>query len=98
MALADTRQKTEQFFLDTRDYAASCGNAVAAFNASPSTKNFGITCVGPTKSTYTLQAAGLGFTYQVTDTGAKNTSAVPGGWSKPSPNDCWAIRKSGLCQ
>jgi len=98
--LSDARQRTEQQFLDTRTYA-NCG--VAAADAGKSVKAFTITCPGPGVATYTLQADGIasegmsGFQYQIDNTGAKTTSLTPSGWSKPSPNTCWAVRKSGDC-
>jgi type IV pilus assembly protein PilE len=99
-ALSDARQRTEQQFLDTRTYA-NC--AQAATDAGKSVKAFTISCPAAAQSTYTLQADGVaaegmsGFQYQITETGAKSTSGTPSGWSKPSPNDCWAVRKSGEC-
>jgi type IV pilus assembly protein PilE len=99
-ALADARQRTEQDFLDSRTYA-NCN--AAATEAGKSVKAFTITCPLPAVSTYTLQADGVaaegmtGFQFQITETGAKTTSGVPSGWNKPSPNDCWAVRKSGEC-
>ncbi len=99
-ALSDARQRTEQQFLDTRTYA-NCGQAAA--DAGKSVKAFTITCPAAAQATYTLQADGVasegmaGFQYQIDQTGAKKTSATPSGWSQPSPNDCWAVRKSGEC-
>jgi type IV pilus assembly protein PilE len=99
-ALSDARQRTEQQFLDTRTYA-NCAQAAA--DAGKSVKAFTITCPGPGVATYTLQADGVasegmtGFQYQIDNTGAKTTSKVPSGWSQPSPNNCWAVRKSGEC-
>jgi type IV pilus assembly protein PilE len=101
-ALSDARQRTEQQFLDTRSYA----NCVqAASDAGKQVKAFTITCSLPAISTYTLQADGVaaegmgGFTYTIDNAGAKTTVAVPvaQGWNLPSPNDCWAVRKSGDC-
>jgi type IV pilus assembly protein PilE len=99
-ALSDARQRTEQQFLDTRTYA-NC--AQAATDAGKQVKAFTISCPGPGVATYTLQADGVasegmtGFQYQIDNTGAKTTSSVPSGWSQPSPNNCWAVRKSGDC-
>ena len=99
-ALSDARQRTEQQFLDTRTYA-NCNQAAA--DASKTLKAFTVTCPGPGVATYTLQADGVaaegmaGFQYQIDNTGAKTTSGVPSGWTQPSPNTCWAVRKSGEC-
>jgi type IV pilus assembly protein PilE len=99
-ALSDARQRTEQQFLDTRTYA-NC--AQAATDAGKQIKAFTITCPGAAVDKYTLQADGVAaegmgsFQYTIDNTGAKTTSGVPTGWNKPSPNDCWAVRKSGDC-
>jgi type IV pilus assembly protein PilE len=100
-ALSDARQRAEQFFLDTRTYVGNCATAAAAAGAQ--VKGFAITCPASSVSTYTLQADGVaaegmsGFQFQIDQTGAKKTSATPSGWSAPSPNTCWAVRKSGSC-
>jgi type IV pilus assembly protein PilE len=101
--LSDARQRLEQLFLDTRTYVGNCDTAATA--AGQQIKSFAISCPPGkvTASTYTLQADGVGaegmsgFQYQIDQTGAKKTSATPSGWSAPSPNTCWAVRKSGSC-
>ncbi|HZI83702.1 MAG TPA: prepilin-type N-terminal cleavage/methylation domain-containing protein [Casimicrobiaceae bacterium] len=99
-ALSDARQRTEQQFLDTRSYA-NC--AQAATDAGKQVKAFTLTCPGAAQATYTLRADGVAaegmgnFRYEIDNTGAKTTASVPSGWNKPSPNDCWAVRKSGDC-
>jgi type IV pilus assembly protein PilE len=99
-ALSDARQRTEQQFLDTRTYA-NC--AQAATDAGKQVKAFTISCPAAAQSTYTLRADGVAaegmgnFRYEIDNTGAKSTANVPTGWNKPSPNDCWAVRKSGEC-
>jgi type IV pilus assembly protein PilE len=103
-ALGDYRNRMEKFFLDNRSYLTT-GNACAmtsdmntVYNASAEHK-FAMSCAA-TATTYTLTATGggpmTGFTYTVTEQNAK-TSAVPSGWTAPSPNNCWAIRKDGSC-
>ena len=100
-ALSDARQRAEQFFLDTRTYVGNCATAAAA--AGTQVKGFTITCPASSASTYTLQADGVaaegmsGFQFQIDQAGAKKTSATPSGWHAPSPNTCWAVRKSGSC-
>ena len=95
--LSDARQRTEQGFLDTRDYTAVCAAAAAA--ASKDLKSFTITCnPAPTVSTYALQANGsgsmLGFQYLIDNTGAKSSTGAAG-WA--AGVGCWAIRKDGSC-
>ena len=100
-ALSDARQRAEQFFLDTRTYVGNCDTAAAA--AGTQVKAFTLSCPASSASTYTLQADGVaaegmsGFQFQIDQTGAKKTSATPSGWNAPSPNTCWAVRKSGSC-
>jgi type IV pilus assembly protein PilE len=36
-------------------------------------------------------------TYTIDQDGTKATANVPTGWSKPSPNTCWARDKAGDC-
>ena len=100
-ALSDARQRAEQSFLDRRSYD-QC-DAMTQL-AAKQIKAFTLLCApNNTNDQYTITATGVagegmsGFTYTVDNTGAKKTSNVPSGWSKPSPNDCWAVRKSGEC-
>jgi len=96
--LADARQRTEQGFLDTRDYTAVCANAATA--AGKDLKSFDIACnnPAPTASTYTLHANGkgsmVGFQYNIDNAGNKSSSGAAG-WA--AGVGCWAIRKDGSC-
>jgi type IV pilus assembly protein PilE len=98
-ALSDFRQRYEQYFLDTRSYVGACAIHKTQVNAQ--VKDFIVDCPSETGSTYTLIATGQGsmakFKYQVDQTGAKTTLGVDTGWNTPSPNTCWAVRKSGDC-
>ena len=95
--LATKRVQLEQFFLDNRTYVG----ASACTSDSTSSKYFTFSCTTQTATAYTLQAAGqgamAGFTYTVNQSNAKTTAAVPNGWSAPSPNNCWVIKKGGQC-
>lgn len=100
--LATKQVQMEQFFQDNRTYVAGTG-CVADTTTS---KFFDFTCTDivadtPAVTTYTLTAVGkgsmAGFKYTIDQTGAKTTRAVPGGWSVPSPNNCWATKKGGVC-
>ena len=98
--LATKQVQMEQFFQDNRTYVAG-----TACVADTSNKLFDFTCVdggdAVTATTFILTAVGkgsmLGFKYTINQTGAKTTRAVPGGWSQPSPNNCWATKKGGIC-
>lgn len=108
-AMGDIRSQMEKYFMDFRRYdnAGVCGPETQAFKPITSfnsaSKNWVITCPAGqlTATTYRLQADGLGamvgFQYRIDQTGAKSTSALPAGWTTPSPNTCWAIKKDGTC-
>jgi type IV pilus assembly protein PilE len=97
--LSDFRQRYEQFFLDTRSYVGACAVHKPVVNAQ--IKDFQVDCKAEAPATYTLIATGqgsmAGFVYQIDNTGTKSTTGTPAGWNKPSPNTCWAVRKSGDC-
>ncbi len=103
----DFRVKMEQYYQDNRTYinGAVCG---VADPVSTSTDSFDVKCdpAKVTATSYTIDAFGIpaknmtGFTYELTVdvTGlSKTTIAVPLGWNKPVPNNCWATRKDGMC-
>ena len=102
-ALSDYRARMEKFFMDNRTYLTAGGAcAVTAdmttYSAKPENK-FGLGCAADAV-TYTLTATGggpmSGFIYTIDQLNAK-TSTVPAGWTAPSPNNCWALRKDGSC-
>lgn len=92
--LASEQVQMEQFFQDNKSYLGASGCT------SASSKYFTFTCsAGPTATSYTLQAAGTGsmtgFTYTVTESNIKATSAVPSGWT--TSTSCWVTKKDGSC-
>lgn len=99
--LSDMRTRLEQYFLDNRAYPTTC--ATYAPGAPPantiykpaSIKNFAIDCPTLTASTYVVRAQGLGFTFTIDQTNAKQTTAVPSGWATSTV--CWISRKNGDC-
>jgi type IV pilus assembly protein PilE len=98
--LATKRVKIEQFFQDNRTYSGATDCASDTTTSS----YFNFSCTTATATAFTLQAVGkgamAGFTYTIDQTGAKTTtisSGAPSGWSAPSPNNCWAVKKGGLC-
>lgn len=95
--LATKQVQMEQFFQDNRTYVG--GTACTADTTS--SKYFNFSCAAVTATTFTMTAAGkdsmTGFSYTINQTGAKTTGAVPSGWSTPSPNTCWVIKKGGVC-
>jgi type IV pilus assembly protein PilE len=103
--LSDMRTRLEQYFLDNRSYPSACipyaaGPAGGTNIYLPATsKYFTITCA-LAADTYTITATGaggLGFAFTVNQANVRTTSAVPTGWTKPSPNTCWVSRKNGDC-
>lgn len=95
--LATKQVQMEQWFQDNRTYVGG----TACTNDTTSSKYFDFSCAGVTATAFTITAAGKasmsGFSYTINQTGAKTTSAVPTGWSSPSPNTCWAVKKGGTC-
>jgi type IV pilus assembly protein PilE len=95
--LAARQIRIEQFFQDNRTYLAA-PDCVAD---SSSSTVFTFSCSAQTNTTFVLQAVGKssmsGFTYVVDQSNVKTTTAVPAGWSLPSPNNCWITKKGGAC-
>jgi type IV pilus assembly protein PilE len=106
--LSDARVRMEQYFQDNRAYAGGC---VIAPNAPPTgsiqvmqLKYFTLACA-QTAAGYTVTATGInemtGFSYTVDqDNGKTSTFSGTGasaGYSSPSPNNCWSLRKGGSC-
>jgi type IV pilus assembly protein PilE len=94
--LATLQVQMEQFFQDNRTFVGAPG-----CTADTSNRYFDFSCSTQTATAYTLQAVGkgsmAGFTYTVNQQGVRTTASLPGGWSTPSPNTCWASRKDGTC-
>jgi type IV pilus assembly protein PilE len=93
--LATKQVQMEQWFQDNRTYVG--GTACTADTAS--SKYFDFSCSGVSATAFTMSAVGkgamTGFTYTVTQTGAKATTAVPSGWT--SSTSCWVTKKGGTC-
>jgi type IV pilus assembly protein PilE len=88
-ALADMRIRMEQYFQDNRTYVGGPCAAPAGTN----TTYFGFACsAGPTATTYTLAATGVGdmaaYTYSVDQNNAKSSSFNAA---------CWSIKTDGHC-
>lgn len=105
-ALAAKRVQMEQWFQDNRTYLKADGNPPDICNADTTSANaFTIECSAGsvTATTYTLQAVGDaggpmdGFIYTLNQSNSKSTNIAKSGWSNPSPNNCWAVRKNGSC-
>ena len=97
--LSDFRQRYEQYFVDNRTYTGGCAVIKGLINAQ--LKSFQVDCPTETASTYVLTATGrasegmAGFTYTVSNTGAKSSTITLSGWTGNA--SCWAVRKSGEC-
>jgi type IV pilus assembly protein PilE len=106
--LNDMRNRLEQYFLDNRQYPASC--IPAAPGPAPATsiylpagmKYFAVTCAFPTTTSYTVTATGLAsdsmsaFAYTVDQANNRVTKALPAGW-KGAGSTCWVTKKMGSC-
>lgn len=91
------RIELEQAFADTHTFVGA-----AACNTDSVTSNyFTFSCSVQTATTYTVQAVGtdsvVGFTFTIDHRNVKQTTAVPEGWSVPSPNNCWVLKRGGSC-
>ncbi|WP_310263284.1 type IV pilin protein [Roseateles saccharophilus] len=95
--LAGKQVQMEQFYQDNRTYVG----APACSSDTTTSKYYTFSCVtgSATATAYTLQAVGrssmAGFTYTVTQAGAKATTAVPTGWT--TSTTCWVAKKDGSC-
>ena len=105
--LSDARVKMEQFFQDNRTYPTGCvtGTPGATEIQVQTLQTFTLTCGNLGANTYTVTATGTGamagFTYTIDQNNAKTSgfsgSGASSGWTVASPNNCWVIRKGGLC-
>lgn len=106
-ALGDLRSQMEKYYMDNRTYVGGglCGvfsygppDPITAFNNN--SKNFTVTCPGPTATTYLLVATGKGpmnnFDYSVDNLNNKVTVNVPAPWAGTG-NTCWVTRPDGTC-
>ena len=102
----------QQYYQDNRSYvdvtSASSPDPYPCATANlPVGKYFSFTCTvsATTPTLFTLTAtatdpaltAGRAMTYTIDQSGAKTTAQTPTGWTKPSPNTCWARDQAGDC-
>jgi prepilin-type N-terminal cleavage/methylation domain-containing protein len=105
--LSAGRANMERYFQDNRTYAAvgtfnpPCAAAIPV--AQRTQGNFVLTCTSAA-TTYTLTAQGSGpvsaFTYTADNVDARSTTiaaGAPSGWTTPSPNTCWKLKKGQTC-
>jgi len=103
--LANTRVLMEQYFQDNGFY----GTAGACGAAMPTGVYFTYACVatsslgGNADDGYTITATGVanqnmgGFVYTIDQSNNRVSNLTAGGWTNPNPNNCWAVKKGGLC-
>jgi prepilin-type N-terminal cleavage/methylation domain-containing protein len=102
--LSAARTNMERYFQDNRTYGASgannppCSGTQGAFTLSCNSPQ------PPDQLTYTLTAQGSGqvaaFTYTLTVDGSQTTvigAGAPSGWTTPTPNTCWMVKKGQSC-
>ncbi len=107
--LSDMRVRMEQYYVDNRQYPASCIATAAGpppagnIYLPASSKYFAISCA-LAATTYTVTATGnaskgmAGFVYTVDQANNRKTTSLPSGWSgSGASSTCWVNRKSGDC-
>jgi type IV pilus assembly protein PilE len=103
--LAAKRVQMEQYFQDNRTYedAAPAVARGCVFDTATS-QYFDFGCSVQNRTQFTIDAIGkgdmTGFRYTIDQGGAKQTVAVPAGWSLPTGNandNCWVTKKGGIC-
>jgi len=104
--LANLRIRMEQYYQDNRNYGttATACPAQVTMPTAPAIRYFAYTCgwgaVGTTQG-YTLTATGVvaegmsGFTYTLTQSNVRATTAAPTGWT--TSTNCWVTKKDGSC-
>lgn len=96
--LATLRVHLEQYFQDNRTYENACAAGTVA--PLPANDDFEYSCPTRTANTFVARATGrgtmIGFTYEITESNVRRTTAVPTGWGT-TPVDCWITRKGGGC-
>jgi len=104
--LSAYRVLQEQFYQDNRIYTGTGSPGGCGATVPTGLKYFTIDC-GPTAAAsagYTATATGItgsqtaNFAFTINNNNAQTTSNVPSGWAKPTPNNCWIVRKGGSCQ
>ncbi len=104
--LTSMQTQLESWFQDNRTYATApicASNPPSSITSLMQGANVVFTLSAVcTTSTYTLTATGNansvgGITYTLTQAGVQATTAVPSGWTLPSPSTCWVMRKDGSC-
>ena len=109
-ALAGMSVKMEQYFQDNRSYTDPGGNnaldacqqGTVAPLPNPQPPDFTLSCPTLTTSTYTIEADGNAGSmsqvkYSIDQAGNRVTVSLPGGWTYPNPNTCWARNEGGGC-
>lgn len=101
--LSDLRTRLEQFYQDNRKYADGAGvcgkddvgTVRVAMPTTPVVKYFVYTCTSTNAGQgFLLSATGQGFTYTLTETNVKATTAAPAGYTTNTA--CW-VRSKGGC-
>jgi type IV pilus assembly protein PilE len=101
--LADMQAKLEQFFQDRRTYAGACtAGTLAPLPAT--TAHFTFACPTRNATAYQVNATGqgamAGFVFRLelaNGVVARSTQGVPAGWAVPVNNNCWVLKKGGVC-
>jgi type IV pilus assembly protein PilE len=102
--------RMEQYYQDNRTFATGapvgvwpCASGeLATINAATrlGKTGFAVSCPTTTATAFTLRAAGsgvtAGFTFEIDQTNARTSTALPTGWGT-APVNCWVMNRGGAC-
>ncbi|MBV8123902.1 MAG: prepilin-type N-terminal cleavage/methylation domain-containing protein [Burkholderiaceae bacterium] len=90
----------QQFFQDNRAYTNATSNGCLTSSTTYFTYACTLTATTFVITATSTAASGIGspaMVYTLDQSGNRQTTQVPTGWSQPSPNNCWVRNQSGAC-
>jgi type IV pilus assembly protein PilE len=106
--LSSERVLLEQYYQDNGTYGTG-GACALTMPTAGQVKYFTYTCAatsstgGANDDGYVITATGnaaysmTGFSYTIDNNNNRTSNLTAAGWSNPTPNNCWAVKKGGLC-
>jgi len=90
----------QQYFQDNRAYTTASGNGCLTSSTSYFTYSCTLTATTFVITATSTAASGIGspaMVYTLDQSGNRQTTAVPTGWSATLPVNCWVRNQSGAC-